>query len=71
MIKLNLDFVEQVMKEYDLNQRELADRIGMTKSAVNRHIKGTRKQPSSTFIMAMLKAFPKYTFEDFFSTGEE
>jgi transcriptional regulator with XRE-family HTH domain len=67
MILLNTDNLKAVMKREKLTQKELADKLRMSRACVNRHLSGTRKYPSAKFIGAIKESFPEYSFDYFFT----
>jgi transcriptional regulator with XRE-family HTH domain len=50
--------IEAVMRHYNLQPRELADKCGVQRTAIN-HIINGRNRPSVGFLMALSESFPE------------
>ena len=67
MIILNTAALQRVMEKERLTQSGLARKMGLSRSCINRHIRGKRKQPSAKVIGKLKETFPEYSI-DFFLT---
>jgi DNA-binding XRE family transcriptional regulator len=65
LTELNIDAIKALQKKYEMSEAELARKAGVSRSCVNRILKGTRK-PSFKFISGLKQAFPQYPMENFF-----
>jgi len=65
LVELNIEALKKLMKEQNLSESKFAKKIGVTRSCVNRILKGER-QPSFKFISGLIFAFPQHHIEQFF-----
>lgn len=62
----NAAALRDLLKKEKISEAELARRIGVSRSCVNRIVKEQR-EPSSKVIAGIKTAFPHYPLENFFS----
>jgi transcriptional regulator with XRE-family HTH domain len=67
MIKLNIDNLKRLMEREGLTQTDLAQKLGVSRACVNRHINSSNNYPSARFISAIKEVFPEYSFDYFFT----
>lgn len=51
------DRIEMVLHHYNLNQAQLAEKIGVSEASISKAIKG-RSNPGTKIILGLLEAFP-------------
>jgi transcriptional regulator with XRE-family HTH domain len=64
-IKVKIDALEKLQRDYSLNDTELAIKIGIDRTQLWR-LKTDRSVPGEDFIAKILTAFPDKKFEDLF-----
>jgi transcriptional regulator with XRE-family HTH domain len=64
-VKLNQTAIEVAMSRQNLSQRDLAAKIGFSRSHVS-HIINGRREPSPGLRRLILEQFQGYTFDDLF-----
>jgi transcriptional regulator with XRE-family HTH domain len=66
MFRFNIDLLKKLMKQNNLRASQIARLTGVTRQAVSRYLKGTRRKPDTTFLISLTKLFPEYRMiEDF------
>jgi transcriptional regulator with XRE-family HTH domain len=65
MVRFNIDLLKKLMEQSNLRASQIARLTGVTRQAVSRYLKGTRKKPDTTFLISLTKLFPGYKIEDF------
>lgn len=65
-VKVNVDFLNNYLKENNLTESEFAKTIGVAHSTVNRVINGKRN-PGGKFIIGVLSNFSDLKFEQVFT----
>jgi transcriptional regulator with XRE-family HTH domain len=65
MFRFNIDLLKKLMKQNNLRASQIARLTGVTRQAVSRYLKGTRRKPDTTFLISLTKLFPEYRIEDF------
>ncbi|MFC2070892.1 helix-turn-helix transcriptional regulator [Chloroflexota bacterium] len=68
-VKLNRQAFEVAMTKKNLSQRDLAEKIGFSRSHVSHVING-RREPSPMMRRLILKYLRDYTFDDLFLIEE-
>ena len=64
-VKLNRNAFEVAMSKKNLSQRDLAEKIGFSRSHVS-HIINGRREPSPAMRRLILEQLREYTFDDLF-----
>jgi len=64
-VKLNRTAFEVAMSKKNLSQRDLAEKIGFSRSHVS-HIINGRREPSPAMRRLILEKLREYTFDDLF-----
>ena len=64
-VKLNRIAFEVAMSRKNLSQRDLAEKIGFSRSHLS-HIINGRREPSPVLRRLILEHLPEYTFDDLF-----
>ena len=64
-VKLNRNAFEVAMSRRNLSQRDLAEKIGFSRSHVS-HIINGRREPSPAMRRLILEHLREYTFDDLF-----
>ena len=64
-VKLNRNAYEVAMSRRNLSQRDLAEKIGFSRSHVS-HIINGRREPSPAMRRLILEHLREYTFDDLF-----
>ena len=64
-VKLNRNAFEVAMSRKNLSQRDLAEKIGFSRSHVS-HIINGRREPSPAMRRLILEKLREYTFDDLF-----
>ena len=64
-VKLNRNAFEVAMSKKNLSQRDLAEKIGFSRSHVS-HIINGRREPSPAMRRLILEKLREYTFDDLF-----
>ena len=64
-VKLNQTAIEVAMSRQNLSQRDMAEKIGFSRSHVS-HIINGRREPSPGLRRLILEQFQGYTFDDLF-----
>jgi transcriptional regulator with XRE-family HTH domain len=64
-VKLNQTAIEVAMSRQNLSQRDMAAKIGFSRSHVS-HIINGRREPSPGLRRLILEQFQGYTFDDLF-----
>lgn len=65
---INVEAIKKAMNDEKMNQAELARRIGVSRSCINRILQGQRK-PGEKVIAGLKLAFPSYSLDYFFYTS--
>ncbi|MFC1956377.1 helix-turn-helix transcriptional regulator [Chloroflexota bacterium] len=65
-VKLNRNAFEVAMSKKNLSQRDLAEKIGFSRSHVS-HIINGRREPSPAMRRLILEHLREYTFDDLFT----
>lgn len=65
-VKLNRTAFEIAMSRNNLSQRDLAEKIGFSRSHLS-HIINGRREPSPVLRRLILEHLPEYKFDDLFS----
>lgn len=68
-VKLNRHVLEVAMTKQNLSQRDLAQKIGFSRSHLS-HIINGRREPSPLMRRLILKQLRDYTFDDIFIIEE-
>ncbi len=68
-VKLNRIAFEVAMTRKNLSQRDLAEKIGFSRSTLS-HIINGRREPSPVLRRLILENMPEYTFDDLFIIEE-
>jgi len=68
-VKLNRHVLEVAMTKHNLSQRDLAKKIGFSRSHLS-HIINGRREPSPLMRRLILKQLRDYTFDDLFIIEE-
>jgi transcriptional regulator with XRE-family HTH domain len=68
-VKLNRIAFEVAMTRKNLSQRELAEKIGFSRSTLS-HIINGRREPSPVLRRLILENMPEYAFDDLFIIEE-
>ncbi|MFA5439769.1 helix-turn-helix transcriptional regulator [Dehalococcoides sp.] len=68
-VKLNRLALEVAMSRKNLSQRDLAEKLGFSRSHLS-HIINGRREPSPVLRRLILDYLPEYTFDDLFIIEE-
>jgi len=68
-VRLNRTALEVAITRENLSQRDLADRIGFSRSHLS-HIISGRREPSPFFRRRLMEHFKEFTFDDLFTIEE-
>ncbi len=65
MQTFNREALEKLMAQRNLNKKQLAERIGVSRATVTRILQG-EFQPSSKFLMLLKQKFPEVSLDFFY-----
>jgi len=68
-VKLNRPALRKALARENLTQRELAEKIGFSKSQVS-HVFVGRREPSARMRRSILEQLNEYSFDDLFTIEE-
>jgi putative transcriptional regulator len=68
-VKLNRLALEVALSRQNLSQRDLAKKIGFSRSHMS-HILTGRREPSPALRRQILEQLPEYTFDDLFTIDD-
>ena len=65
MVKINREAFERLQAQYDMNDTELAHKMGINRTQVWR-VKAGKNDPGTDFVAGALRAFPGVKFDELF-----
>lgn len=65
MVKLNREALEKLQAKHNINDTELANKMGINRTQVWR-VKAGKNDPGTDFVAGALRAFPGVKFDELF-----